>query len=414
MVDCIFVSSLFPNPSEPGRGLFNGDQLAALSKLGLQARVLSPLPWFPLVTPWKRGVPREATVAGIPVSHCRQVYLPLSRNAQNSRLYTRSIRAVLAKLIREHKPRFLWSSFAFPDGCGVAAEARRHGLPHVVSLLGSDINLNRPYASRWRVIVDALSDASLVLAKSEALREALPDAIRVKTRIDYNGVDQELFKPADRDEACGLLGLDPSVNRILFVGNLVPVKDVGTLIRAVARLKSEVRGQKSEVGEPCSPSSPSTSNLQLVLLGSGSEEPRLRQLAADLRLSAAEATADEPTSDLLFTGRKPREEVVAWMRACDVLCLPSLNEGVPNVVLEALASGMPVVASCVGGIPEVHAREQAGALVEPGDVAGFAAALEHVLEQTWDPQALRASVSSFTWDQNADTVMQALRSVGLP
>jgi len=322
MTDCIFISNLYPNPVEPGKGQYNRDQLAALTKLGLTVHVLSPVPWFPFLNPWKKDIPAEAVLDGIPVHYYRQLYLPGSRGAQNGWLYSWSIRRKLSRLIREHQPRFLWSSFAFPDGVGVAAEAKRHGLPHVVSLLGSDINLNRQHPARWRVIMRMLGEAKVVFAKSGALRDAVQEGLTTKhakytkrererraaerrafrvfrvfrsssslseslppdIHIDYNGVDQELFCPADRAEACDALGLDPAIKRILFVGNLVPVKDVATLIRAFALLVKEgtTKHAKYTKGERGT----GMSVYELVIIGSGPEEPRLRQLAADLRSPA--------------------------------------------------------------------------------------------------------------------------------
>ena len=483
-MDCLFVSNLFPNPVEPGKGAYNRDQLVALTKLGLKVHVLSPLPWVPLLNPWKRGIPHEAVIEGIPVTYCRQLYLPLSRGAQNGRLYSWSIRRQLSRLIREHQPRFLWSSFAFPDGVGVGIEAKRHGLPHVVSLLGSDINMNRQYPARWREIMRALGEARVVFAKSKALRErveggklkaemggkggesdlstACPDSTSAFSshssslpqslppiHIDYNGVDQELFRPADRAEACDALGIDPAVRRILFVGNLVPVKDVATLIRAFAELRGRVEGGKlkAEVRESkrgaggsvsssqrcrfaaalraaCLPSVGSPfiphPSLQLVIIGSGPEESRLRQLAVELGLAVANDASSSQLSafslhpsSVLFPGRLPRKQVSQWMQACDTFCLASLNEGVPNVVLEALACGTPVVASRVGGIAEVHPGDEAGALVEAGDVTALSGALRDTLDREWNPERLRAHVDMFTWEENAKNVLAAVRECGL-
>jgi len=256
--------------------------------------------------------------------------------------------------------------------------------------------------------------ASLILAKSKALHDVVVEVgvPESKVVIDYNGIDQDLFCPVDRVEACRKLSIDPAVRRILFVGNLVPVKDVATLIRAFALLVAEETAKhaiytKGEVGR---------ATHELIIIGSGPEEPHLRKLAFDLGLIVASDTHTPTlshTHTLSFFGRLPRKGVSKWMQACDLLCLPSLNEGVPNVVLEALASGLPVVASRTGGIPEIHRGEQVGALVDPGDVKGVSSALEDVLVRARDPGALRESVSSFTWRQNGEAVLEAFASAGL-
>ena len=425
MIDAIFISNLFPNPAEPGRGLYNRDQMVALAHQGLKFHVISPLPWFPFVNPWKQAIPRHTTMDGIPVTYCRQLYLPGSRGAQNGYLYALSIRRTLSRLIRQHHPTFLWSSFAFPDGVGVAVEARRHGIPHVTSLLGSDINLNHHYPSRWKTITKSLRQACLIFAKSKALRERVEDSFPPSAlpppppiHIDYNGVDQDLFRPASREGACRQLGLDPSTKHILFVGNLVPVKDVATLIRAFARISSKVGSRKSEVGElhashspPTSDLMPPTSGIQLIIIGAGPEETSLRRLANDL----GHPTSDirHPTSDLLFASRQPRETVALWMQACDCLCLPSLNEGVPNVILEAMACGLPVVASRVGGIPEIHSGASCGELFKASDVPDLSRSLGIVLAKEWDSDKIREQVKHFTWRHNAESVLDRLKKLDL-
>jgi glycosyltransferase involved in cell wall biosynthesis len=94
------------------------------------------------------------------------------------------------------------------------------------------------------------------------------------------------------------------------------------------------------------------------------------------------------------------------MRAADVFCLPSIREGCPNVILEALASGRPVVASRVGGIPELAGPENS-ILVPPSDPEALADALGRALAREWDPEALRGSVAHHTWEDSAGALYQA-------
>jgi glycosyltransferase involved in cell wall biosynthesis len=100
-----------------------------------------------------------------------------------------------------------------------------------------------------------------------------------------------------------------------------------------------------------------------------------------------------------FTGTVPYEAVPAWLDAADLMVLPSFNEGMPLSVLEALASGRPVVASRVGGTPELVSDPRYGLLVPPGDAPALATALEEALARPWDPDALRARAVEFGWPQ---------------
>src|SRR5439155_27155037 len=92
-------------------------------------------------------------------------------------------------------------------------------------------------------------------------------------------------------------------------------------------------------------------------------------------------------------GARPHEEIPVWMNASDVLCLPSLNEGLPNVALEAMACGLPVVASRVGGVREIVQEGENGSLVPPSDAGALAAALRAALARTWDREAIVRSVA---------------------
>ena len=191
------------------------------------------------------------------------------------------------------------------------------------------------------------------------------------------------FRPRPRQPACSELGLDARRRRVLFVGNLVEIKGIPDLLEAV-RIANQTR----------------TEPLELVLVGDGPLESAARARVRRLGIE----------SSVRFAGREPPERVVLWLAASDVLALPSLNEGAPNVVLEALACGRPVVATAVGGVPEIHPGEAAGALVPPRDPAALAGALEAVLRRAWDEQALAALVERFSWAENARETLRILRA----
>src|SRR3546814_1866729 len=105
-------------------------------------------------------------------------------------------------------------------------------------------------------------------------------------------------------------------------------------------------------------------------------------------------------------------ELPTWMQAADLLCLPSHSEGVPNVVLEAMSCGLPVVATRVGGIPEVL-PDLAGIMVPPRDVPALAAALAESMSRDWSTAAITGHAGRFTWNDNITRLDGVLRaSVG--
>jgi glycosyltransferase involved in cell wall biosynthesis len=164
---------------------------------------------------------------------------------------------------------------------------------------------------------------------------------------------------------------------VLFVGNLVAVKGVDVLLKAWSRLAAAgVLGSED----------------RLAIVGDGPERGRLQAQAEALGLGPRVA----------FAGAVAFAEVPRWMAASDVLCLPSRSEGTPNVVVEALASGVPVVATRVGGVPELVRQGENGLLVPPEDAPALAEALASALVRPWDGPALRASVAHLTWERLAE------------
>jgi glycosyltransferase involved in cell wall biosynthesis len=239
-------------------------------------------------------------------------------------------------------------------------------VPVVVQTVGSDLRVI-PDAITGRMIRRTLRRADYALAVSEDLRQlaVTMGATPERTRTIHNGCDASLFKLADRAEARTELGVASDAQLILFVGRLVEVKGIGELLEAARRL------------------APTHPKLRVVCIGEGVLENELRAKIPDPAL-------------VQFVGRKEPQEVARWMAACDLLCLPSYSEGCPNALLEALFCGRPVVASNVGGIPEL-VDEGCAILVPPRDPARLAEAIAEALRRPWDAAAIAAHYGR-SWD----------------
>jgi len=199
-----------------------------------------------------------------------------------------------------------------------------------------------------------------------------------------NGVDATLFSPVSRSDARERLGLAPLGRLIVCVGSPKPQKGHEDLIAALARLRAPVRA--------------------VILTGQAGTSPYVRRLARRLREHGL-------SGRVRLLGRRPQADVAAFLNAADVSVLPSHSEGCPNVVLESLACGTPVVATNVGAVPDILRPGETGEVVPPGDPAALAKALEASLGRNWSREAIRGSVSERTWDAVADEVLSVFGRV---
>lgn len=368
------ITKIFPNAAEPLSAPFNRQQFAALATR-CELDVMATIPWFPgagLLGRWSSAgklaaVPPREDIAGIRVSHPRTLFVPRLAHGSWGPLYAASI----APAVRRYRGKIdlVLGSWAYPDGFAAVVAARMLGVPCVVKLHGSDINVMAKLALPRRMTAWSLGAAARVVAVSRALADEV-EALgvpRARIAVVMNGVDAQLFHPRDRAAARRELGL-PDGPLALYVGNLKAEKGVLDLARAwdtVARALPEAR---------------------LAIVGGGPARPALE--------------AQLPPRATLF-GPQPLAAIPTWLAACDLLVLPSHAEGTPNVVLEALACGRRVIASSVGGIPDLITSPILGALVPARDPDALAAALTQALRTDYTPTEVAALGAHNGWDASA-------------
>jgi len=179
------------------------------------------------------------------------------------------------------------------------------------------------------------------------------------------------------------LGL-PHKRVILSVGNLKPVKGFDLLIKAFKAVLTESRDK----------------DLYLVIAGDGPLRRALERLISSLDL-------DE---HVRLAGSVPNHELHLWYSAADIFCLASRHEGWPNVLLEALACGTPVVATAVGGIPEIIRSDTLGLLTRRSE-EDLARTISRALRTSWQPSTLVRYAASRGWDHVAATHVKVLKSL---
>lgn len=343
--------------------------------------VVSPVPYTPLLGFFPRlraqsQIGREENVDGISVLHPRFVVVPKMKWLSGFS-YFFGVFALLRRLCREQRPDLIHIHCAYPDGVGGALAARALGLPYMITAHGSDINIDSKYRSLRFQIRWALQRASGVIAVSRSLevevRHLLSGATTPLRYLPCAGFDTLTFFPRPKTESRVALRLEQHARIVVFVGTLVPIKGVDQLVDAWAKLhRSRAVGSKEDL---------------LVIIGDG-------HCRCDLERSVAMAGISKTVR---FTGAIPQAEVSRWITASDLLCLPSHNEGTPNVMVEAFASGVPIVATRVGGIPELVREGINGILVPPRQADALAHALAEGLSRTWDVGAIARSVAHLTW-----------------
>jgi teichuronic acid biosynthesis glycosyltransferase TuaC len=368
------VTPVFPIPAQPYRGHSEYQILLALSKHA-DVNVVCPFPrypsWFKPIFDYRRPDLSYAP-PGVATRYFEYPALPGITRCINGLVCARYLEAYF----RECTPHVACNFWLYPEGYATVAAARRIGIPAVVCSIGSDLNrIPDPATKFWTRV--AMNRAAFVLTKGEYLRQK---AIRMginagKVRNVPNGCDPTVFHLADRTAARAKLAVDRAAELVLFVGRLDPAKGIVELIEAFASLAYR------------------RPDLRLVYVGDGPGAEQLRRRAKDLALE----------DRVLFADACPSQKVACWLTAANVLALPSYAEGCPNAVIEALNCGRPVIATNVGGIPEL-VNKTSGILVPPRDSRALAGAIEAAMERDWDEGSI-AKQFRRSWDTAADEVL---------
>jgi glycosyltransferase involved in cell wall biosynthesis len=284
--------------------------------------------------------------------------------------------------VREFRPDVILNYIVYPDGYAALRVAKALGVPVVVTAIGSDLNkIPDPICGVLTRRVLRGADG-VVTVSGDLLKTALRLGARAeRSRAILNGCDTSIFYNRDRGEARRRLGIKEDGDALVYVGRLDVAKGLRELVEAVAGLRVRRPG------------------IRCYIVGDGPAKRVLTEAIA--KHGVGEAIVLVPSCGT--------QEVALWMGAADVVTLPSYREGCPNVVIEALASGRPVVASNVGGIPELM-DESGGRLVPAMDAKALEVALDEVLAQTWDAAEI-SSRHSRSWSDVADAVEDVMEKV---
>ncbi len=268
-------------------------------------------------------------------------------------LYTLSLAGTLEREVKRLGLDLVHTHYAIPHAAA-AYLAFGEGFPQVHTLHGTDVSLLGLDPAFHGPTKRALQAARATTAVSRALAKEAEKAFGVRPRVIHNAVDPGRFRPRPERKR---LYADEGEWLLLHASNFRPIKRVPDLVRAFAKVRRKVKAR-------------------LLLLGKGPEEAEARRVAEELGV----------TPWVTFHPPTPYPEEV--LGAGDLFLLASEEEAFGQAALEALASGVPVVATAVGGVPELVTPE-VGRLVELGDLEGFAEAVLSLLASPQLPQMRR-------------------------
>lgn len=368
------VTSDFPIPAEPFRGHSEYQILLALSKHA-DVNVLCPFPRYPrwFQPSYDYRAPDLAfSPPGVATRYFEYPALPGLTRWINGRVCAKYLEAYF----RESTPDVACNFWLYPEGFATVAVAQTLGIPAIIGSIGSDLNRIPDPASKWLTRL-AMQRAAFVVTKSDHLRQ---EAIRMgidgrKVRTVRNGCDPSVFHVADRKAARVQLAVHDNAELVLFVGRLDGKKGIMELLEAFVSVASR------------------RPNLLLAYIGDGPGAEPLRCKAKAFALQ----------DRIILVGACPSQKVAQWLAAANVLALPSYNEGYPNVVIEALSCGRPVIATSVGGILEL-VNKQSGILVSPRDSLGLADAIDTALQRNWDERLISEQFHR-SWDEAAGEML---------
>jgi teichuronic acid biosynthesis glycosyltransferase TuaC len=388
----VVFSSLFPNSKQPHAGLFVRERMFRVAR-EVPLVVVSPKPWFPLqgLIRWWRpnyrpAAPRFETQQGIEVHFPRFLALPgVLRGMDGVSMALFSV-PTLIKIRRRHRFNLIDAHFAYPDGYAATLLGKWFGAPATITLRGTESGQAARPALRAKLAA-ALNRAKHVFAVADALKRVAVDVGTPPEKITVvgNGVDLEKFRPIPQHAARQELALPLDASVLISVGGLVERKGFHRVIECLPALLEQVP------------------NLYYLVVGGASPEG---DMSAELRdLAARLGVADR----VIFTGPLPAQRLHVPLSAADVFVLATRNEGWANVFLEAMACGLPVVTTDVGGNKEVVCREELGTIVRFGDAHALVNAIARALATNWDRDAIVGYAQENTWERRVSVLVASFR-----
>jgi teichuronic acid biosynthesis glycosyltransferase TuaC len=366
----LWLTPAYPSEGDPIGGIFHKTEVNALERMGAQVEVVAPVPWVPPMldtfrTKWQqyKQTPEQYHDGGVTIHRPRYLAIPRANHlAMPDHLVIRN------KILRMGmpKPDLIHAHFSFPLGLCAVHLSRIWGVPSVLTLHGSDVNVY-PNINKmtYRRFCSAVTGSTSVLAVSQALADRTKVMSGVRPTVKPVGIDLQAYQslPSKR-EARLQLGLPQDAFLVLYIGYLLETKGIRELLKALEALRNN--GDASITG---------------VFVGGGALQDEIKS-----------------TPHMISAGVQPNTRIPLYLAAADVLILPSYREGLPTVLVEAGAAGTPVIATNVGGIPELLGDDR-GLMVTAKSVGELQQAIRNVRQKKAEAASRAQRLRSYVYEQ---------------
>lgn len=380
------LSYLFPNRVRPNYGIFVLNRLKAIKKY-CDIKIIAPVPKFPFMGIFPRFnkfslIPREEVMGSLHVLHPFFFTIPRFLKCLDCFTYFLVTIPVIHKMRKSFDFDIIDAHWVYPDILTAYICSKIYRKKFIVTVRGLEALHLKEQGLRKKILDFLLNKADYVITLSSELKALVEDigVNKQKVSVILNGVDSSTFVLLDREEARKSVNIPTDKKVIVTVGSLLMTKGHHKIIEVLPALSKEFE-------------------TELYIIGGvgpeGNDRKKIKNLVNTLKLN-----------NVHFVGQISHSNLVYWYNAADIFCFASFREGCPNVIMEALACGTPVVASNVGAISDMVDTDVKGYIFDLNIVNDLENKIRTAFKTKWDRHAIKNLINNQTWDRCAKQVLE--------